>query len=79
MPASARGRLDAGLRLIDAITVEIKHADTDPRAAFAGDARTRRLLPIPGIGLVTAATVVAEVSPDRPLPLALSGGAAGPG
>jgi transposase len=72
MPASARGRLDAGLRLIDAITVEVAHADADLRACFAGDHRVRRLLPIPGVGLVTAATVVAEVwdiqrfpSPER--------------
>ena len=72
MPASARARLDAGLRLIDAITVEIKHADADLRTGFASDPRIRRLLPIPGIGLVTAATVVAEVwdigrfpSPER--------------
>ena len=61
MPASARGRLDAGLRLIDAITVEVGRADADLRASFAGDDRVRRLLPIPGVGLVTAATVVAEV------------------
>jgi transposase len=72
MPASARGRLDAGLRLIDAITVEVAHADADLRTTFAGDRRTRRLLPIPGVGLVTAATVVAEAwdiqrfpSPER--------------
>jgi transposase len=72
MPASARGRLDAGLRLIDAITVEVAHADADLRACLAGDHRVRRLLPIPGVGLVTAATVVAEVwdigrfpSPER--------------
>jgi hypothetical protein len=57
LPASARGRLDAGLRLIDAITMEVTHADADLRAGFAGDPRVRRLLPIPGIGLVTAATV----------------------
>jgi transposase len=61
MAASARGRLEAGLRLIDAITVEVKHADVDLRTQFAGDHRVRRLLPIPGIGLVTATTVVAEV------------------
>jgi transposase len=72
LPAAARGRLDAGLRLIDAITIEVGHADTDLRARFARDPRVRRLLPIPGIGLVTAATVVAEVweigrfpSPER--------------
>ena len=61
MPASARDRLDAGLRLIDAITIEVGRADADLRASFAGDGRVRRLLPIPGVGLVTAATVVAEV------------------
>jgi transposase len=61
LPVGARGRLDAGLRLIDAITVEVGRADTDLRTAFAGDHRVRRLLPIPGVGLVTAATVVAEV------------------
>ena len=72
LPAGARGRLDAGLRLIDAITDEVGRADADLRTAFAGDHRVRRLLPIPGIGLVTAATVVAEVweidrfaSPER--------------
>jgi transposase len=72
LPAGARGRLDAGLRLIDAITVEVRRADAELRTQFAGDPRIRRLLPIPGIGLVTAATVVAEVwdiqrfpSPER--------------
>jgi transposase len=72
LPAGARGRLDAGLRLIDAITVKVVRADADLRASFAGDQRVRRLRPIPGVGLVTAATVVAEVwdiqrfpSPER--------------
>src|SRR5918993_757773 len=55
-----RAGLDAGLRLIDAITIEVGRADADLRTAFAGDHRVRRLLPIPGIGLVTAATVGAE-------------------
>jgi transposase len=61
LSVGARGRLDAGLRLVDAITVEVGRTDADLRASFAGDHRTRRLLPIPGVGLVTAATVVAEV------------------
>ena len=68
LPAGARGRLDAGLRLIDAITVEVGRADTDLRASFAGDDRIRRLLPIPGVGLVTAATVVAEVCDSQRFP-----------
>jgi transposase len=50
MPASARCRLDAGLRLIDAITVEVRRADADLRTAFAGDRRIRRLPPIPASG-----------------------------
>jgi hypothetical protein len=70
LPAAARGRLDAGLRLIDAVTDEVRQADTDLRARFARDPRVRRLLPIPGIGLVTAATVVAEVSRHPAVPLA---------
>jgi transposase len=78
LPATARSRLDAGLRLIDAITFEVTHADTDLQARFARDARVRRLLPIPGIGLVTAATVVAEVWDIQRFP-SLSGCAPGPG
>jgi transposase len=70
LPAGARGRLDAGLRLIDAITIEVGRADADLRAGFAGDGRVRRLLPIPGIGLVTAATVVAEVWDSATTPCA---------
>jgi transposase len=72
MAASARGRLEAGLRLIDAITVEVGRADGELRTTFVGDRRVQQLLPIPGVGLVTAATVVAEVwdiqrfpSPER--------------
>jgi hypothetical protein len=37
LPVAERGRLDAGLRLVDAVTVEVKHADTDMRAGFARD------------------------------------------
>jgi transposase len=45
LPVGARGRLDAGLRLIDAITIEVGRADADLRTAFAGDDRTRRCCP----------------------------------
>jgi transposase len=79
LPAGARSRLDAGLRLVDAVTVEVALADADLRAGFARDPRVRRLLPIPGIGLVTAATVAAEVSRGRPLPQPCAGCAPGPG
>lgn len=59
-PISA-GRLAAHLRLIDDLGREIVAADREIVALFRGDDRIRRLLPIPGIGFLTAATVVAEV------------------
>ncbi len=61
LPAVDRGRVDAALRLIDAITTEVSALDTEMRQAFSGDERIRRLLPIPGIGFTTAAVVLAEV------------------
>jgi transposase len=39
LPAAERGRLAAGLRLLDAVTVEVGRADADPQASFAGDGR----------------------------------------
>ncbi len=59
-PISA-GRLAAHLRLIDDLGREIVAADREIVATFRGDERIRRLTPIPGIGVLTAATVVAEV------------------
>jgi transposase len=59
-PLSA-GRLAAHLRLIDDLGREIVTADREIATMFRGDDRIRRLAPIPGIGFLTAATVVAEV------------------
>jgi transposase len=61
LPEVSRGRVDAALRLIDAAAAEVAILDRDLRAAFQGDARIRQLLPIPGIGLITACVVLAEV------------------
>jgi len=61
LPAVARGRIDAALRLIDAAAAEVTSLDRELRAVFAADARIAQLLPIPGIGFITAATVLAEV------------------
>jgi transposase len=61
LPGVTRGRIDANLRLIDAAAAEVTIIDRELRAAFAGDTRIQQLLPIPGIGFVTAATVLAEV------------------
>jgi transposase len=61
LPAVTRGRIDAALRLIDAAAAEVRTLDQELRAGFAGDVRIARLLPIPGIGFISAATVLAEV------------------
>jgi len=61
LPPRPASRLAANLRLIDDIAREIVAADREIVAAFRDDDRVRRLLPIPGIGILTAATIVAEV------------------
>jgi transposase len=59
-PLSA-GRLAASLRLIDELGREIAAADREIHELYRGDDRIRRLVPIPGIGFLAAATIVAEI------------------
>lgn len=54
-------RLTANLRLIDDLGREILAADRELAALYRGDDRVRRLMPIPGIGFLTAVTIIAEV------------------
>jgi Transposase IS116/IS110/IS902 family len=61
LPPITASRLAAHLRLVDDLAREIIAADREIVAAFRGDDRVRRLLPIPGIGILTAATIIAEV------------------
>jgi transposase len=61
LPPVSRARLDANLRLIDAVSEEVAEAERELRALFRGDDRIKRLTAIPGVGLITAATVVTEV------------------
>jgi transposase len=70
-PTSA-GRLAASLRLIDDLGREIVEADRELVQLYRGDDQIRRLTPIPGIGFLTATTIIAEVgdvgrfsSPER--------------
>ena len=72
LPEISQNRIEANLRLIDAIGGEVEVADRELVTRFATDPRVRRLLPIPGIGFTTAVTIVAEVwdvsrfsTPDR--------------
>jgi transposase len=61
LPQHSQGRLEACLRLIDDLGTEIEIADTEILALYETDPRTRRLLPIPGIGPTTAAIILAEI------------------
>lgn len=61
LPEVSQHRLEVNLRLIDSLAHEVKVADQMLKQRFGRDTRAQRLLPIPGIGLFTAATVVAEV------------------
>jgi len=72
LPPISRDRLEANLRLIDALTDEVAEAERQLRQLFRGDERVRRLMAIPGVGFITAVVVVTEVwditrfaSPDR--------------
>jgi transposase len=72
LPPLSAGRLAANVRLIDALGAEIVIADREIVALVRGDDRIGRLTAIPGIGLLTAALIVAEVgdvgrfrSPER--------------
>lgn len=72
LPAVARGRIDAALRLIDGVAAEVAALERELAEAFKADGRIRRLLPIPGVGTTTARIVLAEIgdstrfrSPDQ--------------
>jgi transposase len=65
LPDLSAHRIEANLRLVDAVSGEIVRAERELRDLFRGDHRIRRLTAIPGIGLITAATVVSEVAPGR--------------
>ena len=61
LPAVSQQRVEACLRVIEELTEEVAVADQQLKALFGQDHRLERLLPIPGIGITIAATIVAEV------------------
>jgi transposase len=61
LPPILRQRAEANLRLIEELDEEIDVADAQIHKLFGRDERVRRLQPIPGVGIITAAIVVAEV------------------
>ncbi len=58
---ASRQRIEINLRIIDSLGSEVQEVSKAMRARFASDERVQRLMPIPGIGLFTAATVVVEI------------------
>src|ERR1700737_2153651 len=70
LPAVSQQRVEACLRVIEELTDEVAVADEQLKALFGQDHRLERLLPIPGIGITIAATIVAEVGdgPGFPSP-----------
>ena len=61
LPQASRQRVDINLRVIAGLGKEIQGVSKAMRERFACDERVRRLMPIPGIGLFSAATVVGEI------------------
>jgi len=61
LPEFSRHRLDSCLRLIRSLDWEIEHADFELLCRFDTDDRIARLRAIPGIGFLTAVTVLVEV------------------
>ncbi len=61
LPPISQGRVEASLRMIDAISAEVEVADREIRSIFRADPRQARLTAIPRVGAVTAAVVIAEV------------------
>jgi transposase len=61
LPEVSQHRLEVNLRLLDGLAHEVKAVDQMLKQRFGRDARALRLLPVPGIGLFTSATIVAEV------------------
>jgi transposase len=61
LPAVSASRLAACLRLIDEISLEIVIAEREIYQSVKEDERVKRLLPIPGIGPIIAATILSEI------------------
>src|SRR5437870_1614861 len=61
LPEISRGRIQANVRLADEIAAEVAKAEGELRQLLGRDERVMRVMRIPGVGFVTAATVVTEV------------------
>jgi len=70
LPPVSRGRLEACLRLIGEVSLEILIAEREIYQTVKDDERLKRLLPIPGIGPIIAATILSEIGDVTRFPTA---------
>lgn len=61
LPPLSHNRITSYLRVIDAVSEEVTSLDLEMRVFFRGHPALPRLARIPGVGFLTAATVIAEV------------------
>ncbi|MGI8607675.1 MAG: IS110 family transposase [Candidatus Dormibacteria bacterium] len=61
LPTNERLEVDSDLRVLAVMEEEVRSVDNDVAVAVVHDQRVRRLLTIPGVGITTAAAVVAVV------------------
>ena len=70
LPANERREVDSNLRVLAVLEDEVKSLDDEIAVVVVDDHRVRRLLTIPGVGVATAAALVAVVGDiqrfDRP-------------
>lgn len=61
LPGDERETVDAGLRHVDFLTVEVDAIDRTIAANAAQSADVRRLMGVPGVSVITAATFIAAI------------------
>jgi transposase len=65
LPADERDTIDAALRQIDFLTEEITTIERDLARFVLASPDAQRLLTVPGVGMITAATFLAQTSTAR--------------
>lgn len=60
LPGDERGTIDAALRQIDLVTAEIAAIEHDLAEFVLASPDARRLLTIPGVGMITTAVFLAQ-------------------
>jgi transposase len=70
LPADERDTVEACVRLIDFLTTEIAHVDRQLAQQALSSPEIKRLMTIPGVGVTTAATLIAAIGDIHRFPTA---------